>query len=465
MRFLYPKTWQELGLLLNLAIPIVLSQFAQTGITLFEAIFAGHYPDEGISLSGVAIGISIWLPSLLFAQGVLSILTPIIAQLNGAGKQSLIAHQIRQGLIIATILSILLIVCLFHTDKIIALRSTKEHPIDPAMMAMASDFLKAMLCGLPGLLFYLVYRFQCEGISDTKPIMIIMFIALIFNVPLNYIFIYGKLGLPEFGGVGCGIAGAIIFWLMFLMIKIYVTFSKKHQVIRKTKLTKWIDFSTIKNIVRLGLPLGFAYFFEVTLFAIVALLIAPLGSTVVSAHQIMFQISSVMFAIPLSLGIATSIRVGFLLGQKKYDHAKYASQLSLKVGLLIACFSICILWMFKLPIIELFSQQVAIVELAMNLVFLLALYQIFDYLQVILSNILRAYEDTKSIFFITLCAYWLIGFPIGYILGLTDLVVVPLGAYGFWIGFNAGLAAGALMLAIRLFFIQKRWSSQKNLAI
>lgn len=456
MNWMNSKAKQELVLLLNLAIPIVLSQFAQTGITLFETIFAGHYPDDGISLSGVAIGVSIWLPALLFAQGVLSILTPIIAQLNGAEKQEQIAHQVRQGLWIALGCSILLIGLLFHADKILLLRSTPEHPIDPAMMKMASDFLKAMAWGAPGLLFYLVYRFQCEGLSDTKPIMIIMIIALILNIPINYIFIYGKFGLPEFGGVGCGIAGAIIFWLMFIMMKIYVTFSKKHQVVRSASLTQWIDFKAIKNIIRLGLPLGFAYFFEVTLFAIVALLIAPLGSVVVSAHQITFQISSMMFAIPLALGIATSIRVGFLLGKKDLVQAKYASYFSLKTGLVVALVAVCLLLIFRQPLVLLFTTKADIVNLALQLVLLLALYQIFDYLQVILSNILRAYEDTKSIFILAFCSYWLIGFTVGYILGLTDWISEPLGALGFWIGFNVGLASGALMMFFRMIYIQKK---------
>lgn len=457
MKWIKSKAGHELLLLLNLAIPIAFSQFAQIGITLFEAIFAGHYPDNGISLSGVAVGVSIWLPSLLFSQGILSILTPIISQLNGANKQDQIAHQVRQGLFIAAGMSILFILILYHADKIIALRSTAEHPIDADMMKMASNFLKAIIWGLPGILFYLVYRFQCEGLSDTKPIMLVMIIALILNVPINYIFIYGKFGVPEFGGVGCGIAGAIVFWLMFVMIKIYVTFSKKHQIIRQSKVVQFFDFKAIKNIIRLGLPLGFAYFFEMTLFAIVALLIAPLGASTVSAHQITFQLSSMMFAIPLSLGIATSIRVGYLLGKKDLIAAKYTSYFSLKTSLGVASFTVCLLLLFKNTLTGLFTPNLEVIDLALHLILLLALYQFFDYLQIILSNILRAYEDTKSIFIITFCAYWIVGLPVGYILGLTDWIIAPIGAAGFWIGFNFGLATSAVMMYCRMIFIQKRF--------
>lgn len=456
MIFMRAKKGKEGLILLKLSFPILFAQLAQTGITLFETIFAGHYADEGISLAGVAIGVSIWLPAVLFAQGILSILTPISAQLNGAAKQHEIKNQIRQGLIIAAVLSGLLMIFLFHADKIILLRSTEAHPIDPKMVAMASDFLKIMSFGAPGLLFYLVYRFQCEGLSDTKPIMIVMLVAFLINIPLNYAFINGKWGAPELGGIGCGVTGAIVFWLMFILIKCYVTFSKRHQCIRAVKLKHWIDFSAIKTIFKLGLPLGFAYFFEVTLFAVIALLIAPLGATVVSAHQIIFQISSLTFVVPLALGIASSIRTGYLLGKQDYLMAQFSARLTLCIGAALSVVLALCLLMFKLPLIHLFTNEASIVIQASALTFLLASYQIFDYLQVILSNVLRAYEDTKSIFLITFSAYWIIGLPIGYVLGLTPLVRAPLGVAGFWIGINAGLGAAALMMFMRLILIQKR---------
>ncbi len=445
---------REVKNILKLAVPVIIAQLSQTAITFVDTMMAGHY--SATALSGVAIAVSIWLPTILFGQGLLSVLTPIISNLNGAAKRDQIATHTRQGLIIATLLSIIMMVFLYHADKLITLRSTPENPIDPEMVDVAVHFLRAIMWGVPGFLYFLVYRNQCEGLSNTKPAMVIMFIALLANIPINYVLIYGKLGFPAFGGVGCGITASIIFWLMFVLIKCFTLTSRTQKDIRKTKVTQLVNPSVIKRIIVLGIPLALAYFFEVSLFAIVALLIAPLGQTTVAAHQIMFTISSMTFAIPLSLGVATSIRVGYLLGNKKPIRAKQTAYISLSIALIAAVIVALTLVVFKSLFIALFTSEDTVIVICMQLIILLAIYQTFDYLQVVASNVLRGYKDTKSILFITLLSYWIIGLPVGYILGLTDIIIAPIGAAGFWIGFIAGLSVAALLLISRMIYIQKQ---------
>lgn len=448
---------KEFGVICKLAGPIILAQLAQTGITLAEVIMAGHFKDGGISLAGVGIGVSIWLPAILFAQGLLSILTPLISNLNGASQRDKIRQYTRTGLILATLLSILLMFVLYHSDKIIAWRSTESEPIDPEMMAMAVNFLRAIMWGVPGMLYYLVYRFQCEGLSNTKPIMLIMIMALIINIPINYIFIYGKLGLPAMGGVGCGVAAAITFWVMFFLMKMVTLTLHSQKDIRKSTTKFTLDFNLIRLIVKLGLPLGFAYLFEVSLFSLVALLIAPLGKEVVAAHQIIFQISSITFAIPLSIGIATSIRIGYLLGKKEEFAAKESANTSLITSFISALLIASILIFGKSLIISGFSTNPFITNIALHIIILLAMYQVFDYLQVTSSNVLRAYKDTRSILYITFISYWIIGLPVGYTLSLTNLIIPAIGVYGFWIGFNIGLLFSCILLYVRLRYVQKKY--------
>ncbi|MDF7667623.1 MATE family efflux transporter [Orbaceae bacterium ESL0727] len=449
------KNLREAKNIIKLAIPVILAQVSQTAITFVDTIMAGHY--SATALSGVAIAVSIWLPTILFGQGLLSVLTPIIANLNGASKRDQIANHTRQGLIIATCLSIIMMLFLYHADKLIMLSSTDDHPIDPEMVTVAVHFLRAIMWGAPGFLYFLVYRNQCEGLSNTKPAMVIMFLALIANIPINYILIYGKLGLPAFGGVGCGITAAIIFWLMFILIKIFTLTTHSQRDIQKTTLTKVIDLVVIKRIIALGTPLALAYFFEVSLFSVVALLIAPLGKIVVAAHQIIFTISSMTFAIPLSLGVATSIRVGYLLGKGKPLLAKQTAYISLTIALITSLVVALILIIFKKPFIVMFTSEHAVFVICMQLIILLAIYQVFDYLQVVASNVLRGYKDTKSILFITLFSYWIVGLPVGYLLGLTDILTKsPLGAAGFWIGFIVGLSIAAILLMARTIYIQKQ---------
>ena len=444
----------EIKTIIKLAVPVMLAQMSQTAITFVDTIMAGHY--SAAALSGVAIAVSIWLPTILFGQGLLSVLTPIIANLNGAAKRDQIANHTRQGLIIATILSAIMMLFLYNADKIIALRSSPDNPIDPEMVYVAVHFLRAIMWGLPGFLFFLVYRFQCEGLSNTKPTMYIMFIALLANIPINYVLIYGKFGMPEFGGVGCGITASIVFWLMFVLIKCFTYFSRSQRDIRKAPLTKFFYASISKRIVVLGLPLALAYFFEISLFAVIALMIAPLGKTAVSAHQIIFTLSSMTFTIPLSLGVATSIRVGYLLGKKKPEFAKRTAYLNLGLAFGIALCIASILLTFKHTLISLFTTDSTVIVICLQLIILLAIYQLFDYLQVTASNVLRGYKDTKSIFYITFIAYWLIGLPIGYVLALTDWIVAPMGPAGFWTSISFGLGVAAILLISRVYYIQKQ---------
>ncbi|QYN42274.1 MATE family efflux transporter [Gilliamella sp. ESL0443] len=444
----------EIKNLVTLAIPVMIAQISQTAITFVDTIMAGNYSKT--ALSGVAIAVSIWLPTILFGQGLLTVLTPIISNLNGAAKREQVADQTRQGVVIALILSIIMMLVLYNSDKIISFRSSADHPIDPEMVDVAVSFLRSIMWGVPAFLLFLVYRNQCEGLSNTKPAMVIIFIALLANIPINYVLIYGKLGLPAFGGVGCGITAAIIFWLMFALIRIYTLTTPSQRDIRKTPLTKLIDFAIIKKIVVLGTPLALAYFFEMSLFAVVALLIAPLGQITVAAHQIIFTISSLTFAIPLSLGVATSIRVGYLLGKNKPILAKQTAYVSLAISFMIAVVVALILVIFRSPIITIFTHEIDVITICLQLIILLAIYQVSDYLQVVASNVLRGYKDTKSIFFITLISYWVVGLPVGYILGLTDLVIQPIGAAGFWIGIILGLAVAAFLLIGRMIYIQKQ---------
>lgn len=444
----------EIKHIITLAIPVMIAQISQTAITFVDTIMAGNYSKT--ALSGVAIAVSIWLPTILFGQGLLTVLTPIIANLNGAAKRNLVADHTRQGVVIALILSVMMMLILYHSDKIISLRSSAEHPIDPQMVEVAVSFLRAIMWGVPAFLLFLVYRNQCEGLSNTKPAMVIIFIALLANIPINYILIYGKLGMPAFGGVGCGITAAIIFWLMFILMRLYTLTTASQKDIRKTPITKLVDFAIIKKVIVLGTPLALAYFFEMSLFAVIALLIAPLGQITVAAHQIIFTISSLTFAIPLSLGVATSIRVGYLLGKQKPSLAKQTAYISLAISFAIAVVVAMILVIFRTPIIELFTKEAAVIAICMHLIILLAIYQASDYLQVVASNVLRGYKDTQSIFFITLLSYWVVGLPVGYILALTDLVMQPLGAAGFWIGIISGLAVAAVLLIGRMIYLKKQ---------
>ncbi|CAM3264898.1 MATE family efflux transporter [Xenorhabdus nematophila] len=444
------KYLNEARSLLALGIPVIIAQFSQTAMGFVDTVMAGKA--GAIEMSAVAIGTSIWLPTILFGQGILLALTPIVAHMNGSSRRNSIAGQIQQGFWLATFLSILVIAVLYNSQFIIA----AQHNIDPLLAQKASEFIHAIMWGAPGCLFYQVLRSQCEGLSKTKPAMIIGILGLLVNIPVNYIFIYGKFGAPELGGVGCGVATATVYWVMFFLLLAYVKHSptqKDIQTFNNVAAPKW---HTQKRIMLLGLPIALAMFFEVTLFAVVSLLVSPLGVVAVAGHQIALNFSSMMFMFPMSLGIAATIRIGYNLGKKSTEGAKISAYTSLIVGLIIACVTATFTVMFSERIAFMYNDNSEVVILASHLMLLAAIYQLSDAVQVIGSGVLRGYKDTRSIFYITLISYWLFGLTSGYILALTDYVTQPMGPQGFWIGFIIGLTAAAFMMGYRIWWTQKQ---------
>lgn len=447
------KYYIEARQLLALAIPVILAQVAQTAMGFVDTIMAGGY--SATDMAAVAIGTSIWLPAILFGHGLLLALTPIIAQLNGSGRRDRIAEQVRQGFWLAGFVSVLIMVVLWNAGHIIH----AMHNIDPELADKAVRYLRALLCGAPGYLFFQVARNQCEGLAKTKPGMVFGFIGLLVNIPVNYIFIYGHFGMPELGGVGCGVATAAVYWVMFACMLSYIKRARAMRDIRKDQHFTKPDFSVLKRLVQLGLPIALALFFEVTLFAVVALLVSPLGIVNVAGHQIALNFSSLMFVLPLSLAAAVTIRVGFRLGQGSTLEAQTAARTGLGVGVCMAVLTAIFTVSLREHIALLYNDNPEVVHLAAQLMLLAAIYQISDSIQVVGSGILRGYKDTRSIFFITFTAYWVLGLPSGYVLALTDLVVDRMGPAGFWMGFIIGLTSAAILMMLRMRFLQRQPSN------
>ncbi|SQC93046.1 Multidrug-efflux transporter [Cedecea neteri] len=175
-----------------------------------------------------------------------------------------------------------------------------------------------------------------------------------------------------------------------------------------------------------------------------------------AGHQIALNFSSLMFVLPLSLGAAVTIRVGFRLGQGSTLDAQIAARTGVGVAICLAVCTALFTVIFREHIALLYNDNPAVVALAAHLMLLAAIYQISDSIQVIGSGVLRGYKDTRSIFFITFIAYWVLGLPGGYILGLTDWVVEPMGPAGFWIGFIIGLTSAAIMMMLRMRWLQRQ---------
>jgi len=437
--------------LIKLAYPILIAQLIQNLMGFVDIVMAGRV--SSTDMAAVAVANSIWLPVILTVYGLIMALTAIVSQLAGAKDYLAISKQTYQTAWIAFTLGLSLIVFYYLLAPIIAPTIELEGKLKPLLF----DYLQYIIWGAPGYCLYLVLRNYSEGLSYTKPTMIISIIGILVNIPANYIFIYGEFGAPALGGAGCGIATALVYWAMFISMLIY-TYSSN--VLKQASLFDkfyWPDYLQIKSILALGIPIALSLLFEVSLFAVVAIILVPFGAEIVASHQIALNFSGLIFMIPLSLAIATTIKVGYSIGHNNHQQAKDYTNNAIVLGLFIAAFTATIILLFRVPIVSVYTTEAPVIELAANIMLLAALYQFSDTVQVVAAGALRGYKDTKSILYITFVSYWLIGLSVGLILGITDWVVPKMGPYGFWIGFIVGLTNAAVFLAWRLKIVQRRF--------
>ncbi|MCI2284028.1 MATE family efflux transporter [Colwellia sp. MSW7] len=436
--------------LVKLAYPILIAQLIQNLMGFVDIVMGGRV--SAIDMAAVAVANSIWLPLILTIYGLIMALSVIVSQFDGAKNYIAISKHTYQTAWIALILGLSLIGLYYLLVPIIAPSLELEGNLKPLLL----DYLRYIIWGAPGYCLYLVLRNYAEGLSYTKPTMIISIVGLIINIPANYIFIYGEFGAPALGGAGCGIATAIVYWVMFVGMLIYAFNSKRLKEAPLFEKFYWPNFIEIKGILTLGIPIALSLLFEVSLFAVVAIILVPFGAETVASHQIALNFSGLIFMIPLSLAMATTIKVGNAIGHNDHQKAKDYTAHAITLGLFLAVFTAIITVVFRVPIVSIYTAELPVIELAANIMLLATLYQFSDTVQVVSAGALRGYKDTKSILYITFFSYWLVGLTVGVILGITDLVVPKMGAYGLWIGVISGLTTAAILLAWRLRVVQRR---------
>lgn len=439
----------EARLLLNLAAPILTAQLAQQALSFVDTVMAGRV--SAVDLAGVAVGGSIWGPIFLFLYGVFLAITPMVAQLHGAGRTCETGPLARRGVVVALPFVIISILVLWNAGYIF-----DRMDVDPHVGIISSAYLKAIAWGVPAVALFFLLRNLSEGLGLAKPSMVIGLASIPVNVAGNYVFIYGKLGFPAMGGVGCGWASALSLWFMCGCMLVTIWRVRKYSMTHFFRLSTRCVSEGTGQLIRLGLPIGFALLVEASIFALIALFLSPLGALAVASHQITLNYSSLIFMIPLSISSAITIRVGHAIGKQRYDRARLVSNAGLGLNSSIAIVTAFLTLAFAEPIARIYTHDPEVIAVAVGLLYLNAFYQIPDALQVGAAAALRGYKDTRIPLIMVIVAYWVIGLPLGYSLALTDLFGSPIGARGFWISLIVGLSVAALLLGSRLLRISKR---------
>ena len=426
------------GAILRLGAPLIVGGLSVAGMSLANTLMAGRY--SSAALAAVAVGSSYYAIFANVGTGTMIALSPLVAHAYGAGDAGRVGEYARHGGWIALGLAALLVAGLGAARAVFTWIG-----IDPTVIADAVAYVHALATGIPALLGFQALRYVSDGLGRTRPMMVIAVLGLATNVLGNWLLMYGRLGLPALGAAGCGAATAIVQWVMFAAMLAHV---RRHRAYRPYAIFTGFGRPAarrIAEILGLGVPIGGSMVAESALFSAAGLMMGTLGATIVAAHQIALNYASFTFMMPVALAGATTIHVGHTLGRGDRAAARLAGFTGIGLCALLMLGSALLLTGARQPIAGLYSRDPAVTGLAAQLLLLVAVFQVSDGLQVGAMGALRGFKDARVPLLITIGAYWLVGFPIAFVLGL----VRGGGPAYVWSGLIAGLAVSALALNLR----------------
>lgn len=427
-----------------LALPLVLGQVSSVAMNVVDTVLAGHH--GALTLAGVAVGGAIWSAVMLVLIGVLMAVPPSVAQCNGAGRRDRIGPLFRQALWLAMAMGCGLLALARMGDVLLTAMGIAA---DVRPVAMA--FIDAIAWGAPAFALYLVCRSVSEGIAWTMPTMVFGVGGVCLLVPLGYALMFGAFGLPALGAAGLGYATAIVMWLQLAGIAIYLARSLRFADIGLFTHFEPPRWTTLRHLLHIGLPMGVSVFMEGSLFVATLLVIGRMGAVQVAAHQIAINVASLCFMVPLGLAMATTVRVGHAAGAGDPAAMRWSAGAGYAIVLLTQTVSASVMLFGGTAIAHVYTDDPAIAALAANLLLYAAAFQYPDGIQTLSAGALRGLKDTRAPMWITLCAYWVLGMPLGWWMG----VGLGRGPQGMWCGLILGLAAAATLLSARFHHLSR----------
>ncbi len=416
--------------IVSLAWPILIGQLSIIANSVVDTMMVSRF--SVTDLGALALGASIYVSVFVGLNGVLQSLSPTIGQLYGAQRFREIGAQAKQGVWLALFLSCFGCMLLLFPQPLLGLAKAS-----PELTVKATHYLRMLAIALPASLCFVVYGALNNALAHPKMVMAILVVGLLIKIPLNALFIFGGFGLPAMGGPGCGLATAIIAWLGVCASWLVLRHRTFYQFLGLfgTGFVK-PQWASLKELLKIGLPIGLGFFIEVTSFAFIAIFVARLGETVVASHQIVANFATLLYMVPLSIANATATLTAQAIGAQDHAQARRITFSGIRFAVLVAASVGGVVWLGRSVIVRAYSPDIAVIHTALPLLIFIALYQSFDAIQVVVSYVLRAYKVVLGPTVIYALALWCIGLGGGITLGLNpfNLPVPPLltGAGGFW---------------------------------
>lgn len=438
----------------QLAAPVMLGMLGHTFVSFIDNIMVGQLGTA--ELAAVSLGNSFMFIAMSLGIGFSTAITPLIAETDSEGNFSKGKLVFKHGLFLCSVLGILLFLMVFFAKPLMYLMKQPNEVVKLAMPYL--DFVAVSL--VPLVVFQGFKQFS-DGLSLTRFPMYATLLGNIVNVVLNYLLIFGKFGFPELGIVGAAYgtlaSRLVMVWFLWWLLK---QREKSKSFVTNIKIFV-LQKIMLRKILSLGAPSAMQMFFEVAIFTAAVWLSGLLGKNPQAANQIALNLSSMTFMVAMGLSVASMIRVGNQKGLQSYvDLRRIAHSIFLQGVILAFGFALLFFGLHNyLPRLYMdfddaknLIDNTEVIKIASNLLIAAAIFQISDSVQVIVLGALRGLQDVKIPTLITFISYWLIGFPVSWLLGKADAY----GSFGIWLGLLAGLSSAAILLYIRFNFLTKK---------
>jgi multidrug resistance protein, MATE family len=389
-------------------------------------------------------------------MGTMMSVNTLVAHELGASRTDRIPHIVRQSLWKGAAVGLLAMVVCNVATLLFAHLS-----LPPEVEHSASMFVHVVSLGMPAFGCYRALYGYTTSINQTKPIMVIALLGLLFVVAANWLLVFGRLGLPRMGAVGCAVATAASMWLMLAAIVLWIKRAPAYRATDPLTRYEGPHWPEIGPMLKLGIPIGITYLAEVSAFGLVGLLLAPFGVVQVAANQIALNFASLVFMVPLSFGIALITRVGQTLGEGDPLRARQVAWTGVGMSMAFAVLSALGILLFRWEIAAAYTSDPTVQALCVQLLMFAALFQLSDAAQVSASSAIRGYKVTREPMQIQVLAFWGLALPMGFVLGsapgwLPFAPAKPMAAQGYWIALVLGLTVAAVMLCSFLQRLSRR---------
>jgi multidrug resistance protein, MATE family len=437
-----PSRRRELAEILGLAAPLAAAQVATMLMSITDSVMLGHLSSDALAAGGIGANVAFML--IIAMMGLQAGIQPLIAQARGAGEARPIGRAVWGGLLIGGLCVVPIMLGLLRVDGFLRLIG---EPGDIA--ASVQVYERAFLWSIPPSALLGVLRFFLSAMERPRVTVLVAVAGVGVNLLLNWVLIFGHLGLPAVGLAGSGYATSISYALMALALAGYVGWTR--MLPADFWQMAWAERADgLRAVFRLGWPIAGIYVIEVGLFSASSLLMGRFGAVAVAAHQICLGVASLTFMVPMAIGQAATVRVGFHMGAGAVARARLAGFTALGLGIgFMSCTAVAIALGRRLVFAVYLDRDdpnyQAVVDLGMDLLAVACVFQMFDGAQVVAAGALRGIKDTRMPMLLGALGYWGLGMPLGAVLAFW----VGLGPIGLWWGFVGGLATVSMLLTLR----------------